>query len=650
MKAAGLLSLVLLLPLCLGDYVPGQPGGPWTLQEMLVAKAKLRHLYRWQHAPKAVRLAFHDCLKYADGTGGCDGCLNWEGVDIVHNTTRYAKNLPNVDTTDNNGLGDVVRTLERVYREPNFPYGQPKLGQSLFASGKSRADLWSFAAIVGVEYGMEMNNIACNDMFDERIFGDSCIHDNGTECQIKPERPFMFQYGRADCTDHDPTDTYKTSKPEHHPNPVANGRSTVEFFRDDFRFNGRETVAIFGAHTFGQPHITTSLFPYSWTSRALNLFNNDYYKVITGQPRWFIDDPQCNKVGDAFGNKPQTRWLAHTRKMTHRGGPIFWIHQNHVCPSLHSVEFTLSLSEQQCVDEAGPGMTCRADPTAESSSPRTANQTDGDLNNGCERFRLIRGRDEIALNCEMGLYREFEVTNGVIHGCPGLDNFNASMASDKQASVWSSFPGVKGRQEPLCPRQRLAEPAGSTPLHEIMDEYANNQTAWINDFIPTMEKMMRNGYTNLAEAPDFHSNVHCPLTPLRNYDPILCYQESPESDEPSFMVASRFDQLAGKVLTFNMTTGAFEFAAQTWNLSQTQKWVMSESGTQILNVFSRTPYSIQGNVDWAIEKIDEDFIVENPLTGEVVDCYPARLGQPCITWKRHGAPNQRFYMITLSDV
>ena len=32
------------------------------------------------NAAKMLRLGFHDCLKYKDGTGGCDGCLNWEGV------------------------------------------------------------------------------------------------------------------------------------------------------------------------------------------------------------------------------------------------------------------------------------------------------------------------------------------------------------------------------------------------------------------------------------------------------------------------------------------------------------------------------------------------------------------------------------------
>ena len=24
--------------------------------------------------------SFHDCIRYTDGQGGCDGCLNWHGV------------------------------------------------------------------------------------------------------------------------------------------------------------------------------------------------------------------------------------------------------------------------------------------------------------------------------------------------------------------------------------------------------------------------------------------------------------------------------------------------------------------------------------------------------------------------------------------
>ena len=46
-------------------------------------KAKLFKWFRGGNAaPGVVRLGFHDCLKYKDGTGGCDGCLNWHGMEV----------------------------------------------------------------------------------------------------------------------------------------------------------------------------------------------------------------------------------------------------------------------------------------------------------------------------------------------------------------------------------------------------------------------------------------------------------------------------------------------------------------------------------------------------------------------------------------
>ncbi len=40
----------------------------------------------------------------------------------------------------------------------------------------------------------------------------------------------------------------------------------------------------------------------------------------------------------------------------------------------------------------------------------------------------------------------------------------------------------------------LEEPAGSTPLHEVFEEYADSQDAWIGEFIDVLEKMLANGY------------------------------------------------------------------------------------------------------------------------------------------------------------
>ena len=75
------------------EYIPGTPGGPWTEEELITVRSKLyaifgnggyeavKQLYggvnpgaNWMdvpNAPKMLRLGFHDCLKYTDGTGGC---------------------------------------------------------------------------------------------------------------------------------------------------------------------------------------------------------------------------------------------------------------------------------------------------------------------------------------------------------------------------------------------------------------------------------------------------------------------------------------------------------------------------------------------------------------------------------------------------
>ena len=39
--------------------------------------------------PKAIRLAFHDCMPYEDGSGGCDGCLSFEENGQEHNVLQH---------------------------------------------------------------------------------------------------------------------------------------------------------------------------------------------------------------------------------------------------------------------------------------------------------------------------------------------------------------------------------------------------------------------------------------------------------------------------------------------------------------------------------------------------------------------------------
>ncbi len=58
--------------------------------------------------------------RYTDGSGGCDGCLNWHGVGTRFTEPHHWK-YPNVGKTDNNGLRFTVEVLEGVYTDPCFP-------------------------------------------------------------------------------------------------------------------------------------------------------------------------------------------------------------------------------------------------------------------------------------------------------------------------------------------------------------------------------------------------------------------------------------------------------------------------------------------------------------------------------------------------
>jgi len=629
-----LLGLCLLCP-CLGVYVPGTPGADWTGPELVVVKAKLYSIFRYGKGPKALRLGFHDCLKYTDGTGGCDGCLNWHNVGTRRNNIQWVQcENPDVNITDNNGLADIVQELERIYTEPNYPWNSPKLLHSLRDSGKSRADLWAYASMVAVEFGTQMSNLACRNRVDPRFWDLACVHDNSTNCEVRPTRNFVFETGRADCTEHDSELTYKATKEEHHPKPMDNGRTTVQFFKNDFDFSGRETAAIMGSHSYGSLHMSISMFPYIWTSSARLLMNNDYYKSMTGQDRWFFDDKDCTPIGDAYGRKPKTRWVAHARGATHNGGPIFWIKENLVCPNRAKFD-KLNDFDKACLDEAGPGMTCRADPPSGSrTGSRTPNQEDGNVNQGCERYNFIVGRDEVALNCDIGLYLDFNVDErGIPSGCTGLEHFNSSVGNPCQI-VWSSLPG-QGTVEPQCSKQSYAEPPGSQPIYQIMEEYANDQTTWIDDYIPAHEKMVRNGYPLGLNPPPQHPNIICPLP--SGHDSAYCYFDSPGTGV-AFQIGSRFDKHAGKVIERNKK-GIYKMRPNTGEDSQFWQW--SESGNQLMNVATGEPLVLNGETIWEVESRGEDFLIKSVLSGNAIDAYQPKLA----TWRAHGGPNQLFYAI-----
>merc|ERR1719483_543290 len=607
-----------VLSLCAGDpYVPGNPGAAWTEEEILITKTKLFHMYsHYDNAPKALRLGFHDCIKYADGTGGCDGCLNWKGMDVKLDVKMHGRNLKPEDGAGNNGLGDTVRLFEQIYTETNFPHGAPALSSSPKDLGWSRADLWAFSSMIAVEHGVMVNNLKCDPIDLTEGRGASmagCSHHQGDPgCKVNIERPFHFHTGRSDCTEHDAEFPYKATKEEKHPSAQDAGKNTIAYFNSEFpNPTGRDIVALMGAHTMGQPHVDISQIPYQWTSKGGRMFNNDYYRNIIGEDRWFFNaEPhnQCEKIGNAFGEKPKTQWVAHTRMLSDNGGPVFWIHRNHVCPpcmleeSLKGMPLDLMDWERDCCHNKPEGAFCRPD-------RESADMEDDDINNGCERMRFISGADEIAINAEMGLYKQFESDeDGIISGCRGLEIFNTTMRASKGRTVWSVFPGEYGPKEPECEKQTIEHPAGSgEPLYTLFEEFASNQQNFARDIVLAMKKMSANGYPEgLTRAPDHWTDVSCPLPADKNM-PFTCYKVEAAGSGDPIVIQSNWEFADGLVIQQDPDTeepflGPADMAA---GPTQHQQWVWSESGTQLINLGTGLPLALNGYSTWVIKSIED---------------------------------------------
>jgi len=187
-------------------------------------RAKL-FLTRPDRYATAVRIAFHDCV------GGCDGCIN--------------RNNP-----DNAGfMFDSLDVMDKIYEEG-------------YKQDMSRADFYILTGVTALEESLQFNNA------------------NLTSSYIQPVR-FSFGYGRCDCPT-SPTTTVERGFPGGH----FDYQQVMDFFRKEFGFNEKESVAIMGAHTLGGASGTTgSGFEGFWKEDgvAAARLNNRYYSLLANK-------------------------------------------------------------------------------------------------------------------------------------------------------------------------------------------------------------------------------------------------------------------------------------------------------------------------------------------------------------------------------
>ena len=373
------------------SYVPGTPGGAWTEEEVLIVKEKVRYMVNYKNAKtlyhanenfppivdvvygdtwktflnssdtsmnyyrnhtftrsdnhlapttrKLIQLAFHDCLKNMDSEGnrfgGCDGCLNWEGMDLMYQVpfgvfmTETApiwpsyRAMPIKYKTDNNKLSTTVMALELIYTDPTWPPGGPKsLPSSLFETGKSRADLWQLAANTALEIEIAKANYGCSHKVSYQQMVTAI--EGEEKCLWKLQKPVPFQYGRADCVRDESLGQTKfpfeaTSK-ESHSNPFGEGKHVLEDLKRDFGLSARHSIALMAVHGI-MPRSKNKVLGVAYRWGGAPFLSNMYFKTLGGAPRYemgnhlelrvLYDQKHMNRapmLGDEFG-RPLAREL-----------------------------------------------------------------------------------------------------------------------------------------------------------------------------------------------------------------------------------------------------------------------------------------------------------------------------------------------------
>ena len=85
-----------------------------------------------------------------------------------------------------------------------------------------------------------------------------------------------------------------------------------------------------GAHSFGKFNSEVSMLRYFWTRSQQNMMNNQVFRHIAQRPQYFFDcqgSKDYKLVGDAFGNKAETKWVVNAGGFSKSGGPFQWFHR-----------------------------------------------------------------------------------------------------------------------------------------------------------------------------------------------------------------------------------------------------------------------------------------------------------------------------------
>eukprot|EP00928_Gymnodinium_smaydae_P099442 TRINITY_DN9484_c0_g1_i1.p1 TRINITY_DN9484_c0_g1~~TRINITY_DN9484_c0_g1_i1.p1 ORF type:complete len:728 (-),score=46.92 TRINITY_DN9484_c0_g1_i1:137-2320(-) len=527
------------------------------------------HVKNWaQHMgvdpfmPMYLRLGFHVCVPYEDGTGGCDGCVSTEDMFVRYIRQKNGKPFhtrPAERKGSNGNMHVALDMLEKIYTDPHFPPGSPVLngGKSLKDTGKSRADLYAFAAIAAVNWGFTNNNIAC-------VTGENLYKVMGGisfPCNVTLERPLAFKSGRKDCLKKDRPQEWKCDDSckggdslvrdqgckggfyrckmqkkcmseacrgcgkclppwdgSHKPRPWEsvkkqrtppswlNGSMLSDFFNINFGFNKQEAVAIMGAHGIGDFHSETSGgFRYMWTQQQDTLLNNLYYRVISLAPSKLFQSGVTSVLGHQGLYVPAQALggvhgqMARSRLFLHKGGEE--VPYGGIFQWFHQYERCPLCKDGKVVDykfsswsyQGKSGDVC-------CSLCLKATKAITDIGQNRVIYNDVEGLTaEEELQFEEHKCVQFISTHETLLTADiGLHRAVEITAGGRPANCDQS----RGQ---TCPLNELQD-VGGKKMHEIVEMYMNDQNLWANHFVDVLEKMLANGVREpLVTSFDFGS-------------------------------------------------------------------------------------------------------------------------------------------------
>ena len=477
------------------------------------------------------RLALHDCFQYKDGTGGCDGCINWHNMG-----TKAPSPFPSVDTycqhqhpkaneTDNNGLNRLVEYLEKVYTDKDYPPNAPSLEKSLKSSGKSRADLWQFAANVALEKTIERSNKGCRyDYFQRQQV--PLLENEGKgfaygvwKCKIKMDAPVKFKFGRKDCLVTNPDRPYEAGKEEKHSNPHANADEILNDVKETMGMSATDFIALNSIHGMVLPFQDGSIgTKYAWLGSGPNL-SNMFYKFLANRPTYDWTrgstgmDMQSDSdrghnlfpfsVGDENGN-PVAMWSMRVScsdcwntTQEWAGGPCHWRPTMPTAPDAPNREHV----KRGCfggIGEDGKRIANTDNRLCKQSDPPIEFTKEGIQIGNPGPVQTSSGptagwSNMFMLNYEAGLYKKFDIDPSAMRGT-GCDGINLQDPNAMWTDGWTGVNSVTTSRVNQCPITDVEDGDGK-PIHQIVEEFADDHDVWAKAFLEAWPRMQDAGYS-----------------------------------------------------------------------------------------------------------------------------------------------------------